>query len=167
MPSVRWHFYARLLKFTDITFRVERTVSNFRLAIKEPSVEEKNYLENNINQFNIHLTGIPFGGEVAVLAYDGQDRLIGGANGFQWGDSFTVEFLWLEEPWRGLDLGSQIMQAIEQQAAQRDCKQLFLDTYNFQAIGFYQKLGYEVVGKIENFPTPYTHYFLKKDLSDS
>jgi GNAT superfamily N-acetyltransferase len=140
-------------------------LSNFRLAIKEPSLEEKAYLENSINHFNIHLTDIPFNGEIAVLAYDEQDRIIGGANGFQWGDAFTIEFLWLEEQWRGQDIGTQIMDAIEHQAAQRKCIQLYLDTYSFQAIDFYQKRGYEVVGKIENFPTPHTHYFLKKDLS--
>ncbi len=140
-------------------------MSNYRLAIKEPSAEENAYLENSLNQFNINLTGIPFGGEIAVLAYDEQDRIIGGANGFQWGDSFNVEYLWLEEPWRGQDIGTQIMHAMEHQAAQRGCTQLFLDTYSFQAIGFYQKRGYEVVGKLENFPTPYIRYFLKKDLS--
>ena len=140
-------------------------MSNFRLAIKEPSVEETAYLEGSINNFNINLTGIPFNGEIAVLAYDEQNQIIGGANGFQWGDSFTVEFLWLEDHWRGQDIGTQVMQAIERQAAQGGCTQVYLDTYNFQAINFYQKLGYEVVGKIENFPTPYTHYFLKKDLS--
>jgi GNAT superfamily N-acetyltransferase len=149
----------------DITSISERALSNFRLAIKEPSIEEKAYLENSINHFNVHLTGIPFSGEIAVLAYDEQDRIIGGANGFQWGDSFSIEFLWLEEQWRGQDIGTQIMRAIEQQAQQRGCTQLYLDTYSFQAIGFYQKLGYTVVGKLENFPTPYTHYFLKKDLS--
>ncbi len=140
-------------------------MSNFRLAVKEPTAEEKAYLENSINHFNIYLTGIPFNGEIAVLAYDAQDRIIGGANGFQWGDSFTIEFLWLEEQWRGQDIGTQLMHAMEQQATQCGCTQVYLDTYSFQAIDFYRKLGYEVAGKLENFPTPYTHYFLKKDLS--
>ena len=140
-------------------------MSNYRLAIKEPSAEEKAYLANSLNDFNIHLTGIPFDGEIAVLVYDERDRIIGGANGFQWGDSFSVQFLWLEEQWRGQDIGTQLMHAIHHQAAQCGCTQLYQDTYSFQAIGFYQKLGYEIVGKLENFPTPYTHYFLKKDLS--
>jgi len=137
-----------------------------RLRIKAPSAEEKAYLENSIDAFNIQRTGIPYvDGEVAVLAYDDQDQLIGGANGSQWGDSFSIAFLWLEEPWRGQDIGTQIMDAIEREAAQRGCTQIVLDTFTFQAPGFYLKRGYEVVGKIDNFPTPYTHYFLKKVIS--
>lgn len=137
---------------------------NSKLVVKEPSPEERAYLENSINNSNIKLTGIPFGGELAVLVYDERDKRVGGVSGFQWGDALTVEYLWLEEEWRGQDLGTQLLCSIENQAAARGCTQSYLDTYNFQALGFYQKLGYEVVGTLENFPTPYTHYFLKKNL---
>jgi ribosomal protein S18 acetylase RimI-like enzyme len=140
-------------------------MQSFKLVVKEPSNEESAYLENSINNYNINLTGIPFGGKLAVMVYDENNQLIGGVNGFQWGDAFTVEVLWIEEEWRGQDIGSQVLRAIEDQAAARGCTQVYLDTYNFQAIGFYQKLGYEVLGTLENFPTPYTHYFLKKNLS--
>lgn len=139
-------------------------MSSFKLVVKEPSREESAYLENSVDNFNINLTGIPFGGELAVLVYDEREQLIGGVNGFQWGDAFSVGFLWLEEEWRGQDIGTQVLRTIEYQASERGCTQLYLDTYNFQALGFYQKLGYEVVGTLENFPTPYKRYFLKKNL---
>jgi ribosomal protein S18 acetylase RimI-like enzyme len=139
-------------------------MQSYKLVIKEPSQEESAYLENSINKFNINLTGIPFGGAVAVLAYDEVNICIGGANGYQWGDAFSLSFLWIEEAWRGQNIGSQILRSIESQAVARGCSQIHLTTYDFQALGFYQKLGYEIVGTLENFPTPYTHYFLKKNL---
>ena len=139
-------------------------MADVRFVVKAPSDEEKAYLENKVNQFNINLTGIPFGGETAVLAHDMEDRVIGGAYGYQWGDAFTVEFVWLEPEWRGKDIGTQLMLTMEQYAAEHGCKQLFLDTHSFQAIDFYLKLGYAVFGILENFPTPYTRYFLKKNL---
>ena len=137
---------------------------NFNIVVKEPTHEEKTYLEDSIDNFNINLTGIPFGGEVAALVYDEHDRLVGGVNGAQWGDAFSVAFLWLEEEWRGQDIGTQLMRTIEQNASERGCSTLLLDTHSFQALGFYLKLGFVVVGTLENFPTPYTRYFLKKDL---
>ena len=139
-------------------------MADIKLVVRVPSTEEKAYLEEKVDTFNINLTGIPFGGESAVLAYDAEDRLIGGANGYQWGDAFTVSYLWLEPDWRGQDIGTQLMNSIEQDAIERGCKQLYLDTYSFQAIDFYRKLGYDVIGTLENFPTPHTHYFLKKNL---
>jgi ribosomal protein S18 acetylase RimI-like enzyme len=142
-------------------------MENFKLVVKEPSDEELTYLENGIDNFNINLTGIPFGGKLAVLVYNEDEQLVGGANGFQWGDGFSVINLWLEKEWRGQDIGTQVLRTIEDQAAERGCTQVYLDTYSFQALGFYQKLGYEVVGTLENFPTPHTQYFLKKTLARS
>jgi GNAT superfamily N-acetyltransferase len=139
-------------------------MANFRLELREPTDDETHFLEESINQFNIAFTGIPFGGKVAVLAYNTDDHLIGGATGFKWGDSFKVDFLYLEQNWRGQDIGTQIMDRIEQEAAARKCTQLYLDTYSFQAIEFYKKRGFEVIGTLENFPTPHTFYFLKKTL---
>src|SRR4051794_8131927 len=127
----------------------------YKLVVKEPSDEENAYLENSINHFNMDLTGIPFGGHIAVMVYDEHDQRVGGITGWQWGDSFTIEFLWLDREWRGQDIGTELIRIMEQKAAERSCTQLFLDTYNFQAIEFYRKLGYDVIGMLENFPTPY------------
>ena len=137
---------------------------SLKIVVKAPSVEDNAYLENSINRFNMDLTGIPFGGHVSVLVYDEHDQRIGGVTGWQWGDSFTIEFLWLEQEWRGQDIGTEIMRLIEHQAAERGCTQIYLDTYSFQAVDFYQKLGYEAFGTLENFPTPYRRYFLRKRL---
>ena len=137
---------------------------DYKLVLKEPSAEEKAHLENSLNHFNMNLTGIPFGGDVAVLVYDDHEHVVGGVNGWQWGDSFEVGFLWLEQEWRGQDIGTQLIRSLEQQATGRGCTQIHLDTYSFQAIDFYLKLGYEVVGTLDNFPTPHKRYFLKKNL---
>jgi len=41
-----------------------------------------------------------------------------------------------------------------------------LDTYDFQALAFYQKNGYEVFGILENCPAPgHIRYSLKKSLA--
>jgi hypothetical protein len=40
-----------------------------------------------------------------------------------------------------------------------------LDTYSFQAPGFYQRLGYEVFGVIHGYPRGYQKWFLKKRLA--
>jgi ribosomal protein S18 acetylase RimI-like enzyme len=56
------------------------------------------------------------------------------------------------------------MQAIEEEARARDLIGIWLDTYSFQAPGFYRKLGYEEVGRIPDYPPGQARIFLAKRL---
>jgi hypothetical protein len=40
-----------------------------------------------------------------------------------------------------------------------------VDTYSFEAKPFYEKLGYEVYGVLEDYPEEHCKYFLKKRLA--
>jgi hypothetical protein len=42
------------------------------------------------------------------------------------------------------------------------CTDAFLDTFSFQARGFYEKLGYRVFGGLDNHPAGHQHYFMTK-----
>ena len=45
----------------------------------------------------------------------------------------------------------------------RRCRLVTLDTYSFQAPGFfYRKLGYVVVAVVDGYPTPHRQWYLKK-----
>ena len=39
-----------------------------------------------------------------------------------------------------------------------------LDTFEFQALGFYQKQGYEIFGTLEGYCKKYERYYLRKKL---
>ncbi|MGC6728099.1 hypothetical protein ACP0GO_26835, partial [Escherichia coli] len=41
---------------------------------------------------------------------------------------------------------------------------MWLDTYSFQARGFYEKLGYTVFGTIDDFPPGHQRFFGRKRL---
>jgi hypothetical protein len=51
------------------------------------------------------------------------------------------------------------------EARDRACALMVLGTYSFQALEFYQKLGYELAGQIEDCPPGHTHYYLFKWLA--
>jgi hypothetical protein len=46
----------------------------------------------------------------------------------------------------------------------RGCRNAWLDTHEFQAPRFYQKLGYVVFGKLPDYPPGFTRVFLTKRL---
>ncbi len=75
-----------------------------------------------------------------------------------------VELLAVDESVRGCDYGSQLLVSAEQMAIERGCHYAFLDTFSFQARGFYEKHGYEVYGVLDDFPEGACRYFLKKTL---
>ena len=73
-----------------------------------------------------------------------------------------VELLWLPEELRGSGLGVRVLAEAEAEAARRDCIGSHLDTFSFQAPGFYRRLGYEVFGVIDDYPPGHRRLFLRK-----
>jgi hypothetical protein len=56
------------------------------------------------------------------------------------------------------------MAAMEDAARRRGCRAAWLDTFSFQAPGFYRGLGYRVFGKLAGYPPGHTRHFLWKPL---
>ena len=82
--------------------------------------------------------------------------------GFGW---MFVELLFVPERLRGQGIGRRLMEQAEAVAREKGCIGIHLDTFTFQAPGFYQKLGYAVLGEIANYPPGSSRFFLHKHLS--
>jgi GNAT superfamily N-acetyltransferase len=76
-----------------------------------------------------------------------------------------VELLWVAQEARGRGYGSRLLSQAEDQARQRGCHSVWLDTFSFQARGFYEKQGYAVFGELPSYPAGHSRYFLCKKLS--
>ncbi len=76
--------------------------------------------------------------------------------------SLMIQFLWIDDSIRGKGFGRKLIESAEQFAVEKKCRFIKVDTFSFQAPDFYQSLGYEIYGKIEDFPEGYNHYFLVK-----
>ena len=63
---------------------------------------------------------------------------------------------------RGKGIGRKLMADAEARALERGCHSAWVDTFSFQAPGFYPKLGYEVFGELD-YP-PHKRIFLQKRL---
>lgn len=101
-------------------------------------------------------------GPLAVLLRDEAGATVGGLWGatvFRW---LKIELLFVPEELRGMSVGATIMARAEALAAARGCVGASLDTYSFQARGFYERLGYTLVGTIEDCPPGGARHFLRK-----
>jgi GNAT superfamily N-acetyltransferase len=89
---------------------------------------------------------------------------LAGLYGWTWGGSCYIQDLWVRKALRGQGYGTRLFYAAEQEARTRGCHQVILDSYSFQAPGFYQKHGYEVFAVLEDHPRHHRNYYLRKRL---
>jgi predicted N-acetyltransferase YhbS len=75
-----------------------------------------------------------------------------------------VSLLWVSERHRGKELGSSLMQAAEAEARNRGVRNVYLDSFSFQAPEFYAKLGYREFGRLKDFPAGHDRVWMTKAL---
>jgi ribosomal protein S18 acetylase RimI-like enzyme len=104
---------------------------------------------------------------LAIILQDETDAVVGGLVGATvWGWLHVME-VWVAERHRSHGWGARLLASAEREAMNRRCHHVYLDTFDFQALGFYQRLGYEVFGTLDDFPQGHTRYFVKKSLLGS
>jgi ribosomal protein S18 acetylase RimI-like enzyme len=94
-----------------------------------------------------------------------QGDLIAVLTGRTFGNWFYLESFWLAETCRNQGVGRAMLTEAEHIARQRGCRYVLLDTLNFQAKPFYQRLGYEVSWTQADYPFDGgAKYFMQKTL---
>ncbi len=109
----------------------------------------------------------PFGRrEFALFLRNPDDSVAGGAVGhwYETHGSMLISDVWIDESLRGLGLGRALMMYLETAARDRACSHIHLDTFDFQARGFYETLGFSVFGSVRYPKSGRMRYFLEKSL---
>ena len=91
--------------------------------------------------------------DLAIFVRDAAGTVVAGISGWTWGDCCELQSLWVAPSLRGRGLATQLLAAAEAEAAGRGCTQTVHFTYDFQARALYEHNGYELVGRVEDFPT--------------
>lgn len=90
--------------------------------------------------------------------------VVGGVIGATYWDWLYVDLLWVKDGLRGRGYGHRLLTLVEDEARKRGAKNAYLDTFSFQAPGFYKGHGYRVFGELQDFPAGHRRYFLTKQL---
>ena len=140
-------------------------MSNLKLELAEPPTsEDSRFLLASVRSFNRDQTGNELPNTVAFFLRDEQRRIIGGVQGMLWGRSLHIDVLWVDDAYRGQGHGSTLMTAIEDYGAAHGYPLAYLETASFQALPFYQGLGYRVFGELPEISKGETLFFLNKVL---
>lgn len=89
---------------------------------------------------------------------------VAGAVGRTWGANAELLQIWLPEPMRSHGLGRTLLLDFEDAARERGCELVYLETWTFQARGFYEKCGYRVVLEINGYAPGLSKFTMTKHL---
>lgn len=129
-----------------------------------PSETDREAILAPLRAYNIAHGGDPRVLPVAVLLTDENGDHVGGLWGRCSYDWLFVELLAVPETHRGGNFGKALMEQAENIARAHGCIGVWLDTYEFQARGFYERLGFEGFGMLEDHPLGQKRFFLQKRL---
>lgn len=127
-----------------------------------PRPADAQVVVDGLRAFNEAVIGPPDEQPLAVFARDDRGRVVGGLLGHtKWRWCYVSKF-WLPDALRGQGLGSQLLRGAEAEAWRRGCLGVYLDTFEYQALPFYQRHGYELFGTLEGYPPGYRQHHLRK-----
>ncbi|WP_455826656.1 GNAT family N-acetyltransferase [Pseudomonas graminis] len=129
------------------------------------SAEEREAILKPLRAYNLSHTGkMPFETVGLLLRDPTTHEVVGGLYGkISYGWLF-IELLSIPDSMRTQGTGTRLMQAAEALARQKGCVGIWLDTFSFQAPGFYRKLGFSEFGHIADYPPGHQRHFFEKRL---
>jgi GNAT superfamily N-acetyltransferase len=136
--------------------------------IYKSTLEERKLLETKLIAFNGE--AVPFVRDevwtcLSKVLKDDSGQVIAGINaGLNGWNIMHVGILFVDSAYRGMGHGKHLLQRTESEAKELGGYMSHLDTFDFQAKDFYERLGYEVFGVLD-YPPGHNRYFLKKRLS--
>jgi GNAT superfamily N-acetyltransferase len=139
--------------------------SHLRFDIEDaPTDADVEVLPNGLEAFNeSRWPGHQPWRPLAVFVRD-SDRIVAGLGGETYSGWLFIRYLWVRDALRGKGIGRELMGGAEGRAVERGCHSAWVDTFSFQAPGFYRKLGYEVFGELD-YPPEHKRFFLRKRLT--
>ena len=146
--------------FSNVGLRLEQTST--------PDAEAQEHIRSEIRAYNdihspAHASRRKTGRQTLDLyVKDEHAVIVAGLLGTTYWDWLSIDELWVHEAYRKHGYGRTLMEHAEQVAITRGCKQACVKTWSFQARGFYETLGYCVIGKLEDYPENETLYWLRK-----
>jgi GNAT superfamily N-acetyltransferase len=133
--------------------------------IAEPTEADHLAILNPLLAFNETKTGDDRYRPLAIALSDETGQVAGGLWAKFYYDWLFVELLFVPEKLRGRGLGASLLLQAEEWARNHSRNGIWLDTFSFQAPGFYEKQGYTLFGAIDDYPSRHRRMFFRKLLS--
>ena|SRR3990167_1864808 len=100
----------------------------------------------------------------AYFIRDAQKKIVGGCAGDHMYGQLFIASLWLKEDLRGKGYGTKLMFLAESFAKEKQCRFITVNSFEWEALDFYKRLGFYVEFARHGFDQDSIFYFLRKDI---
>lgn len=132
--------------------------------VEHPEQSAWGIIGRGITEYNQQQAGDEGAQRLCYVIQGPEQEIMGGVVAAIYWDWLYIDLMWMKEELRGRGYGSQLLMLTEEEARKRGAKNAFLDTFSFQAPGFYEKHGYQVFGVLHDFPQGCQRYYMTKQL---
>lgn len=145
---------------------------NYAIFEEDSNAEVSNAIVMGLKDFNDRIFEKKYSVEFTpfvIYARDENSKVIGGLTGFTCcgsplGSWASVDYAWVDENRRNQGIGTQLFERLEALAESKDCSYIQLYTMDYQAVGFYKKLGFECIGVISKWVENHDVVYLRKPI---
>jgi len=133
----------------------------------EDNDEDYKTVCNNLYNYNLEETkGLLTkpGRSINLFLRDKTGKAVGGIFCATYCETLYIDNFWIDEEHRKKGYGKSLIMQAENMASQLGCKLSHTSTFSYQSPEFYQNMGYNVFGVIDEYPDGIIQYFLKKRL---
>jgi GNAT superfamily N-acetyltransferase len=134
------------------------------VSVDDPEESAWGIIGRGVSSYNKQQAGDNKFQRLCFVLQAPDQTIVGGMIGEIYWEWLYIDLLWVKDELRGRGYGHRILTLAEQEARQRGARNVYLDTFSFQAPAFYKDHGYQVFGELSNFPPGHQRYFLTKQL---
>ncbi|HEV8052682.1 MAG TPA: GNAT family N-acetyltransferase [Parachlamydiaceae bacterium] len=131
---------------------------------QEPIQEDIQILFEGINDESVLKKKMERINSFGIFIKDAEGIVLGGLNGVTYYGCLYVDMLWVNAKWRDQGLGNKLMMDAEKIGRERQCSFATVNTMDWEALTFYQKLGYDIEFVREGYVKQSKMYMLRKKL---
>jgi ribosomal protein S18 acetylase RimI-like enzyme len=128
-----------------------------------PTSEEINFLYKGLSQYALEKKDMPLIKQWGFLLKNKQGDLQGGITGCFLYGCLVIDTLMISPSFRNQGYGTKLMQLAEELGSKNKCTFSTVNTMDWEAKGFYEKLGYQVEFTRHGYSNNSTFYFLRKN----
>lgn len=156
-PGYHYYYLAREIQ--------PRTPSTVFEVIDNPPMKDVRTVARGLGAHNASRGVAGKGERLVMFLRQSNGNVVGGLLGMTYWGWLDLQYLWIDDAYRGQGYGKQMLALAEKESLRRDCPNVFTDAADFHNIAFLQSQGYSTFGTLPDRPVGHLTHFMEKRLT--